>query len=140
MDTSRSLEEFGEALRRRYREQELREKLAALSVLREYFVEAAGISSIDRLRPAEVRDFALQWLLRSDDGAPETAAVVLALLGEWLRMFPAPGTGALAPDMAALVARLERDVPRALAALAEMRAALVNAALPGAAVELEDET
>jgi hypothetical protein len=138
MDTSRSLEDFGEALRRRFREQELRERLAALAVLREYFVDHAAIGAVERLTAVDLTDFALRWLLRSEDADPENARLVLATLGEWIATLPRLLGEAAARDLAALAARLERDVSRALTALQELRAALNAEALPPG-MGLEDE-
>ena len=138
MDTSRSLEEFGEALRRRFRDQELRARLAALAVLREYFVDHAAIGAVERLTAADLTDFALRWLLRSEDADPENAGVVLATLGDWVRTLSRGVPESAARDLLSLAVRLERDVPRALTALRELREAAAGEALTPE-MELEDE-
>src|SRR5436309_10643998 len=120
MDTSRSLEEFGEALRRRCRDQELRERLAALAVLREYFVDYAAVGAVERLTAADLTDFALGWLLKSEEANPKSAKTALATAAEWLAAIP-PRPELAAREISALAARLERDVPRALAALQDLR-------------------
>lgn len=116
METTRSLEKHEETLRRELAEEPLRERLAALAVVREYFLEHAGIVDVEALGPEDVRDFAVEWLIRSGEADAESARAALAALEGWVGSF----AGDLTPDrrreLAALLKELRREVPRVLKA------------------------
>jgi len=138
METERSLDQFGEALRRNARGEELRELLAALHVLREYFLDYAELNTVEAIRPADLREFGRDWLIRSEEATAASAATALQALEGWVAAFARYHEEPARSELAHVAAVLRREVPRALEVRDLLRAHLAGSDL-GAAFELAAE-
>lgn len=139
METSRSLEKHEEALRRTLAEEPLRERLTALAVVREYFLEHAEIRAVEALRPEDARDFAVDWLIRSGEADAESARAALAALEGWVGSFAGELPAERRRELGSLLKELRRDVPRVLRAADLLARRTPGEPIAGSAAVVDEE-
>lgn len=139
METARSLDTYEEVARRELDDDALRERLAALGVLREYFLDYAGLEQLEQVKPEDLRQFALDWLLRSGEADAATAAAALAALRSWITASARSLSPGVLPEALRLLSEMEIEVPRALKAAEILAAAARGEDLDAAELATEGE-